>query len=55
MEHAMILIRPYAFEPTLALRCKEGFSVVELDHWWLEIWQDYGLTLTAVNDNQLAA
>ncbi len=55
MERALILIRPYAFDQTLALHCKDGFSVVELDYWWLEIWQDYGLALTAENDNRLAA
>ena len=55
MERVLILIRPYAFERTLDLQCREGFSVIELDHWWLEIGQDYGLTLTAENDNRMAA
>jgi len=51
MSSAAIFIAPYALDKVVTVFCREGLSVIEMDHWWLEMSLDYGIELTACNDN----
>jgi len=37
------------------VHCREGLSIIEMDSWWVEMWLDYGVWLTAGNDGRVAA
>lgn len=50
-----LYIAPYALDGVVTVHCREGLSVVEMDFWWLELWQDYRIVLWPVNDNLAAA
>jgi hypothetical protein len=55
MARSSLYIAPNALDKVINVHCRVGLSIIELDHWWIELWQDYGVVLVAGNDNAAAA
>ena len=51
----MVFIAPYALDDVLRIHCRQGLSVIELDCWWYELTQDYGVELVTSNRNTPAS
>ena len=54
MSSAALYIAPYALDRVVVVKCRAGLSIIEMDFWWLELWQDYGVLLSPSNDNLAA-
>ena len=54
MTGTALYIATFALDQAVSVHCREGLSIIEMDHWWLEMWLDYGVRLTAANGNRKA-
>lgn len=55
MSDITLYITPYALDHAITVHCLIGFSIIEMDYWWAELWLDYDVMLAAENDNRIAA
>ena len=52
MTSTLLYIAPYALDNVVTVHCREGLSIIEMDFWWAELWQDYGVVFWTANDNR---